>query len=164
MSPFVCELPVVIGFLLDFKKEEEKMSEGGERKHYGTFQGVPGYPVPSIGFPQPVPPSGYAPSAPSESYVPTAPPYYTHGYQAIPVVEGRPIRERRLPCCGLGIGWFLFITGFFFAAIPWYAGSIILLCSRLDYREKPGFVACLIAAIISLIVVPVGVTKGTHIW
>lgn len=21
--------------------------------------------------------------------------------------EGRPIREHRLPCCGMGIGWFL---------------------------------------------------------
>lgn len=23
------------------------------------------------------------------------------------VVEGLPVRERRLPCCGIGFGWFL---------------------------------------------------------
>lgn len=23
------------------------------------------------------------------------------------VAEGRPVRERRLPCCGIGCGWFL---------------------------------------------------------
>ncbi|KAL8196867.1 hypothetical protein R6Q57_024364 [Mikania cordata] len=40
------------------------------------------------------------------------------------IAEGRPVRERRLPCCGIGMGWFLFIVGFFLAAIPWYIGSI----------------------------------------
>ena len=38
-----------------------------------------------------------------------------------------------------------FIIGFFLAAIPWYVGALILLCSRIDYREKPGFIACTIA-------------------
>lgn len=38
-----------------------------------------------------------------------------------------------------------FIFGFFFAAIPWYIGAFILLCSRVDYREKPGLIACTIA-------------------
>jgi len=23
------------------------------------------------------------------------------------VAEGRPVRQRRLPCCGCGVGWFL---------------------------------------------------------
>lgn len=27
----------------------------------------------------------------------------------IPVVEGRPVRMRPLPCCGLGMGWFLYV-------------------------------------------------------
>ena len=38
-----------------------------------------------------------------------------------------------------------FIIGFFLAAIPWYVGAIILLCSRVDYREKPGYIACTVA-------------------
>jgi len=35
--------------------------------------------------------------------------------------------------------------GFFLAAIPWYVGAIIMLCSRVDYREKPGYIACIVA-------------------
>ncbi|KAJ6770200.1 60S RIBOSOMAL PROTEIN L18A-LIKE, partial [Salix purpurea] len=82
---------------------------------YGTFQGVANYPPPpqhpAIGFPQPVPPPGA-----------TAEPY-AHGYQTVPgyadaEVEGRPVTHRRLPCCGCGVGWFLFIIGFFLGAIP----------------------------------------------
>lgn len=23
------------------------------------------------------------------------------------IVEGRPMREQHLPCCGIGVGWFL---------------------------------------------------------
>lgn len=37
-----------------------------------------------------------------------------------------------------------FITGFFLGAIPWYIGAFLLLCVRMDYREKPGLVACTI--------------------
>uniref|UniRef100_A0A453F785 60S ribosomal protein L18a-like protein n=1 Tax=Aegilops tauschii subsp. strangulata TaxID=200361 RepID=A0A453F785_AEGTS len=73
------------------------------------------------------------------------------GFCYIPVVEGRPVRMRRLPCCGLGMGWFLFIIGFFFAAIPWYVGAFVLICVRVhDYREKPGYVACTIATVAGL--------------
>ncbi|XWS16820.1 hypothetical protein CRYUN_Cryun33cG0013300 [Craigia yunnanensis] len=80
---------------------------------YGTFQGVANYPPqhqhhhhqPAIGFPQPVPPPGlHEPSAPPP------PQYYPQGYQTVPgyaVAEGTPVRERRLPCCGIGVGWFL---------------------------------------------------------
>ncbi|XP_076923447.1 large ribosomal subunit protein eL20z-like [Bidens hawaiensis] len=126
---------------------------------YGTFQGVHNYPPqPVIGFPQPVPPHG-AHGGPTVNA-------YVHGYQTVPgyaisegVAEGRPVREPRLPCCGIGIGWFLFILGFFFAAIPWYVGAFILLCAQYDIREKPGYVACLIAAIIGTIAVIFGVTS-----
>ncbi|KAL8235445.1 hypothetical protein R6Q59_021545 [Mikania micrantha] len=122
---------------------------------YGTFEGVHNHPPQSvIGFPQPVPPPG-APGGPSVNQ-------YVHGYQAVPgyaVAEGRPVRQHRLPCCGIGIGWFLFIVGFFFAAIPWYIGAFILLCAQYDDREKPGYVACLIAAIIGTIAVIFGVTS-----
>ncbi|KAH0985403.1 hypothetical protein GBA52_012580 [Prunus armeniaca] len=107
----------------------DQQSQNQSQQYYGTFQGVANYyptvppppPEPVVGFPQPVPPPGYA------------------------VVEGRPVHERRLPCCGMGIGWLLFIIGFFLGGIPWYVGTFILLCVRVDYREKPGYVACTIA-------------------
>ncbi|KAI3712119.1 hypothetical protein L1987_70668 [Smallanthus sonchifolius] len=124
---------------------------------YGTFQGVDHHPPqPVIGFPQPVPPPGTPGGPPVNPYV--------HGYQAVPVpgyavAEGRPMSEDRLPCCGIGIGWFLFIIGFFFAAIPWYLGAFILLCARYDAREKPGYVACMIAAILGTIAVIFGVAR-----
>lgn len=38
-----------------------------------------------------------------------------------------------------------FIIGCFLGAIPWYIGAFLLLCVRLDYREKPGFIACTLA-------------------
>ncbi|KAL2475034.1 Ribosomal protein L18ae family [Abeliophyllum distichum] len=137
--------------------------------YYGTFQGVANYqpqptaspPPPSqhvIGFPQPMPPAGPAGSQPH---------YYPHGYQTVPgyaVAEGRPFREYRLPCCGLGIGWFLFIIGFILGAIPWYIGAFILLCVRMDYREKPGLIACTLAATLAVIAVTLGVTRATHAW
>ncbi|XP_020265153.1 60S ribosomal protein L18a-like protein isoform X2 [Asparagus officinalis] len=133
--------------------EEERRIVHQYQQYYGTFQQVPGsyYPPPPAGIPQPVPPppsagNGQPPIAPY-----SAPYCYANGYQPIPVyngvAEGRPltVRMQRLPCCGLGIGWFLFIIGFFLAAIPWYVGAFILLCVRVDYREKPGFAACTIA-------------------
>ncbi|PIN23446.1 hypothetical protein CDL12_03822 [Handroanthus impetiginosus] len=133
--------------------------------YYGTFQGVANYqpqpPPPThsvMGFPQPVPPPGFSASA---QY------HYPHGYQAVPgyaVAPGRPFREDRLPCCGVGIGWFLFITGFFLGAIPWYIGAFLLLCVRLDYREKPGLIACTIAALLAALAITLGVTRATHSW
>ncbi|XP_051125141.1 60S ribosomal protein L18a-like protein [Andrographis paniculata] len=133
--------------------------------YYGTFQGVANYQPqpppqshPVMGFPQPVPPPGlYAPP----------PHYYPHGYQTAPgyaVINVRPIREARLPCCGLGIGWCLFIVGFFMSAIPWYIGAFLLACVRLDYREKPGLIACAIAALLATVAVTFGVTRATHSW
>ncbi|WVZ69357.1 hypothetical protein U9M48_018154 [Paspalum notatum var. saurae] len=152
---------------------------------YGTF-GLPSggsgeFAQPVVGFPQPAPPHGVRPypQPPPASYAvyppppqqpyPAAAPYYTHGYQAvqgyIPVVEGSPVRMRRLPCCGLGMGWFLFIIGFFFAAIPWYVGAFVLICVRVhDYREKPGYIACTIAASLAAIAVLLGATKGADVW
>ncbi|KAK7272634.1 hypothetical protein RJT34_29354 [Clitoria ternatea] len=133
---------------------------------YGTFQGVSNYPPPptephpAIGFPHPVPPPGAIDSA-------HLPPYYPHGYQAVPgyaVAEGRPVREPRLGCCGIGCGWCLFILGFFLAGIPWFVGAILMLCSRVDHREKPGYVACIIAAVLAIIAVIFGVTKAADDW
>ncbi|KAI4333415.1 hypothetical protein L6164_018235 [Bauhinia variegata] len=133
---------------------------------YGTFQGASTYPPPpgyqhAMGFPHPVPPPG----ATDASAPP--PPYYAHGYQAVPgyaIAEGRPVGEHRLPCCGLGCGWCLFILGFFLGAIPWYVGAIIMLCSRIDHREKPGYIACIIAAVIATIAIILGVTRAEDKW
>ncbi|KAL3344997.1 hypothetical protein AABB24_003357 [Solanum stoloniferum] len=132
--------------------------------YYGTFQGVANHPPPPpqshqvFGFPQPVPPPGAAGAPPQ---------YYPHGYQTVhgyAVAEGRPMREHRLPCCGVGIGWFLFISGFFLGTIPWYVGAFLLLCVRIDYREKAGLIACTLGAMLALIAVTFGVTKATHSW
>ncbi|KAF7822552.1 60S ribosomal protein L18a-like protein [Senna tora] len=117
------------------------------------------FPPPETTFPQHVPPPASV----------EPPPYYSDGYQAVPgypVAEGTPVtvraRQRRLPCCGVGCGWCLFILGFFLA-IPWYVGTLILLCVRIDYREKPGFLACSIAAAITTVVaIIIAATKGSR--
>ncbi|XP_021773646.1 60S ribosomal protein L18a-like protein, partial [Chenopodium quinoa] len=120
---------------------------------YGTFQGVPSS-SPAMGFPQPAPPPGSMDPPPD---------YYTRGYQAVPgyvVAEGRPLNAHRLPCCGIGCGWFLFIIGLFLGGIPWYVGAIYLICCRnVDHREKPGYVACTIAAVCAVIATIFGVSK-----
>ncbi|XP_042009818.1 60S ribosomal protein L18a-like protein [Salvia splendens] len=133
--------------------------------YYGTFQGVANYqPQPVlpdysvIGIPQPVPPPVIAAHPPH---------YYPRGYHAVPghvVVHGRLFREERLPCCGIGLGWLLFITGFFLGAVPWYIGALLLLCVRMDHREKPGLVACTIGAVLAALAVTLGVTKVSHSW
>ncbi|XP_071684194.1 large ribosomal subunit protein eL20z-like [Lolium perenne] len=61
-------------------------------------------------------------------------------------------RNDRLPCCGLGIGWVLFIAGFLFT-IPWYVGAVLLCFYREEKREKPGFIACTVAAVILTILI-----------
>nr|XP_016444791.1 PREDICTED: 60S ribosomal protein L18a-like protein [Nicotiana tabacum] len=117
---------------------------------YGTFQAPP---QPVVGFPQPVPPPGaFEPS----------PEYYARAYQVVPgyVVDERgPVREPRLPCCGIGLGWFLFIIGFFLAGIPWYLGAFVLLCAQIDPREKPGYITCTIAAVLATFVLIFGLSK-----
>ncbi|KAJ3695256.1 hypothetical protein LUZ60_000633 [Juncus effusus] len=141
-----------------------------QHQQYGTFEGgVGGYAQQVIGFPQPAPPPGAVfPGAYPPPPYSSPPTYYPHGYQTVPgygtVAEGRPIRLPKLPCCGIGIGWFLFVIGFFLAGIPWYVGAFILLCSRVDYREKPGLIVCTIAAVLAAIAVFFGVTKGADAW
>ncbi|KAF3493652.1 hypothetical protein DY000_02057514 [Brassica cretica] len=134
---------------------EEAVNQHHHHHHqhqYGTFQGVSNYPQPSP------PPGVYDSSAP----------HYVHGYHAVPVygiAEGRPVtvRQRRLSCCGIGLGWFLFIVGFFLGGIPWYVGmGIMIVGRRVDHREKPGYIACTIAAILATIAVILGVSKGAE--
>ncbi|XP_047335206.1 60S ribosomal protein L18a-like protein [Impatiens glandulifera] len=132
-----------------------------QQLQYGTFQGVanyPPHPQPVIGFPQPVPPPGItASSLPPGSE-------YDQGYQTVPgyaVTDGSHVREGRLSCCGCGMGWFLFIIGFFLAAIPWYIGAFVILCIKtVDIREKPGYVACTIAAGIATVAIVFGATAN----
>ncbi|KAI3709875.1 hypothetical protein L2E82_39643 [Cichorium intybus] len=136
--------------------------------YYGTFQGVANhqqpYPPPPptyqppVGFPQPSPPPN----------IHIHHPYYAHGYQTVPgivVAAGTPVVIDRgpLPCCGCGVGWFLFVIGFFFGAIPWYIGAFILAFVRTDRREKPGLVACTIAAILAVIAVGLGVRRVAYV-
>ncbi|CAN8290736.1 unnamed protein product [Cochlearia groenlandica] len=120
--------------------------------YYGTFQGVANYhpPVPPPQSPsQSLPPPQFQqqhhPVATSPLFAPG------HSYQNIQeyrVVEVRPVMIRDdhdLPCCGFGMGWFLFIMGFLFGGIPWYLGAVIILFTSVDHREKAGYVACAIA-------------------
>ncbi|PWA75976.1 hypothetical protein CTI12_AA228830 [Artemisia annua] len=132
--------------------------------YYGTFQGVANHPQPppppqtAVGFPQPAPPPQHVHHHQYQQ------PYYQHGYQTVQgivIAPGAPVLvgHRRLPCCGCGIGWFLFFVGFLFGALPWYIGAFILLCVRVDYREKPGLLACTIGAILVLIAVSLSVER-----
>ncbi|XP_059441542.1 large ribosomal subunit protein eL20z-like isoform X3 [Corylus avellana] len=108
---------------------------------YGLFQGVANYPPPPpvMGLPQPVPPPGA-----TEPSAPPPPQCYVQAYETVPgyaVAEGIPVRERRLPCCGIGVGWFL-----------------------IDYREKPGYIGCTVASILAILAVILGATKGADDW
>ncbi|KAI8552337.1 hypothetical protein RHMOL_Rhmol06G0258800 [Rhododendron molle] len=135
----------------------------------GSFQGVADYPPkPVVGNPQPGPP----PVATYSSAPPPPPQFYAYGNQAgpgpgYPVYEAKPaVREHDpLPCCGLGLGWLLFILGFILGIIPWYVGAIMLFCvKRKDYnREKPGYIACAILAVIgTALAIILVVTRGNH--
>ncbi|XP_078438593.1 large ribosomal subunit protein eL20z-like [Wolffia australiana] len=135
---------------------------GGEEKEkykppppaYGTFQrqiGPSSYPTapPVIGYPQP----GVISSSSADPIL------FSRGYQNVPgTIQGHPVIEPRLPCFGIGLGWFLFIVGFFLAAIPWYIGAFLYFCSAVDRREKAGYVACSIAAALALVAVIIGAT------
>ncbi|XP_020581778.1 60S ribosomal protein L18a-like protein [Phalaenopsis equestris] len=78
-------------------------------------------------------------------------PIYPQSIPSAIVAEGIPVRERRLPCGGIGIGWVLFLSGFLLAAVPWYAGALIFLIGALYKREKPGLVACTVAAVLATV-------------
>ncbi|KAJ8616690.1 hypothetical protein MRB53_036062 [Persea americana] len=136
---------------------------------YGTFSHQ--HPIqPSAPFLQP----GTSTMPPSSTFYQNPQSQYYHpipvGYQAYgAVVEGIPVREHqirepRLPCCGIGIGWMLFLAGFFFAAVPWYVGAFILLFVGVDYREKAGLLACTIGAILVAITVTFGLSKENLDW
>ncbi|CAK9238700.1 unnamed protein product [Sphagnum troendelagicum] len=123
----------------------DSLEEGDYRKEasYGTFQS---------GLPQPVPPSSG--------------PHYSGQYPSVTgyPVERTPLRGEyhemhRLPCCGLGFGWFLFILGFFIVSIPWYVGAFIFFCLSYDPRERSGFASCAIAALVFILL---GGTQMAH--
>ncbi|ESW19886.1 hypothetical protein PHAVU_006G163700 [Phaseolus vulgaris] len=134
------------------------MNEKGENRgivtdnpYYGTFQGVTNYYSPQ---------NHLYPSSPS-SYPCTY--YQQQGCHVLPVyavAERRPLREHRLPCCGLGLGWFLFIIGWFLGGVPWYIGTFVLVFVQMDCREKPGLIACAVASFVTLVVVALGFTDG----
>ncbi|CAM8896739.1 unnamed protein product [Rhodiola kirilowii] len=115
----------------------------------------------------------YTPPPPEAPHQPKSPPQAPATAAAAPqqtvpgyvVAEGVPARER-LPCCGLGFGWTLFIIGFFLGVIPWYIGSGLLfyVIHKKDYREKPGCIACLIGAVIMTVLIIVKVATGQPHW
>ncbi|KAJ0230328.1 hypothetical protein HA466_0308340 [Hirschfeldia incana] len=130
-----------------------------QQYYYGTFQGVANYPPP-------VPPPQLLP-LPQQPII-TSPLILPHGHgyqnlQEYTVVEVRPVREHDVPCCGFGMGWFLFIMGFLFGGIPWYLGAVIILFTSVDHREKAGYVACSIASVVYLIAVVLGMAGNINI-
>lgn len=62
------------------------------------------------------------------------------------------IYDRRLPCCGCGVGWFSFLAGFLLPLF-WYYGTIRFLLTQHhnDPRERPGLAACAIATLVSTV-------------
>ncbi|KAI5055105.1 hypothetical protein GOP47_0030250 [Adiantum capillus-veneris] len=125
------------------EKDTALLNQPSAPPYYGTFQGNPSYPQPSN---------------PSQHYA-------YHTVQGYPVVEGTPVVDRelqRLPCCGIGIGWFLFIVGWFLATVPWFIGAFLFVCTRQDYRERIGLVLCTIAATLSLIAAAVGGSRARY--
>ncbi|XP_018469292.1 60S ribosomal protein L18a-like protein isoform X3 [Raphanus sativus] len=126
-----------------------------QQYYYGTFQGVANYPPPApLRLPQqPIVTSPLLPP-PIHGY---------HNLQEYTVVEVRPVREHDVPCCGFGMGWFLFLMGFLFGGIPWYLGAVIILFTSVDHREKAGYVACSIASVVYLIAVMLGMAGNINI-
>lgn len=136
---------------------------------YGTF--------PEQFLHQQQPPPVVAPSYPIP-VPPEQPPYHVVqvGYQSYgcpmeptEMTDGVPlklvrVRERSLPCCGIGLGWALFIAGFFLAAVPWYVGTVILFFVAIDHREKAGLVACTVAAALAAITAILGMSNRELLW
>ncbi|CAM8983092.1 unnamed protein product [Rhodiola kirilowii] len=123
-----------------------------------TYQGVSTYPPP----PPPAAATGYPPPA-TGTYPPPPPAqYYPKPVPGYAVEEGRLAIARRHHCCGCGLGWVLFGIGFALGAIPWYIGTLFLLFRRhkMDGREKPGYIACAIAAVIATIIIIIGASTG----
>ncbi|EFJ28884.1 hypothetical protein SELMODRAFT_440940 [Selaginella moellendorffii] len=139
-----------------------KNEEGGEQRHlqggtqlgvpayYGTFQGNPS-------FPQPVHPSQYEQQQQQQQQEYHPGYVSSQGYERIDHYQ----HHDRLPCCGLGIGWCLFILGFLTLSLPWFVGAFIFFCIKTDAREHVGLAACAIAALMALLV---GGSKGIHMW
>ncbi|XP_042471681.1 60S ribosomal protein L18a-like protein [Zingiber officinale] len=158
---------------------------GGERDvesaKIPTEHPLPIHPPPYANFlPQPVPPT----AAPPHAYAPppNAPPpphlapvpatdhyniavgYQPHPYSAVVNGISMNTKEPPLPFCGIGIGWALFMAGFFFASIPWYVGALLLLFVDQDYREKCGLVACSIAAGLAFLSVIINALNYYVFW
>ncbi|XP_051224073.1 large ribosomal subunit protein eL20z isoform X4 [Lolium perenne] len=113
--------------------------------------------APQMEMGKPVPGQGSAPPfEPAKAY-----PYPYPGQDTEAGVRGHGYD--RLPCCGLGIGWVLFILGFIFGAIPWYAGALLLCFYKRDRREKPGFIACAVAAVIGTILIIIAVVVPSEV-
>ncbi|CAN6975320.1 hypothetical protein IGI04_036585 [Brassica rapa subsp. trilocularis] len=158
-------------------KTRETTVNQQQQYYYGTFQGVANYPPPAPPpqlLPLPQQPIATSPLIPPVHGYQNLPGHgggfvnYAQGYPVVPqytVVEVRPVREHDVPvpCCGFGMGWFLFIMGFLFGGIPWYLGAVIILFTSVDHREKAGYVACSIASVVYLIAVMLGMAGNINI-
>ncbi|XP_033137283.1 60S ribosomal protein L18a-like protein isoform X2 [Brassica rapa] len=157
-------------------KTRETTVNQQQQYYYGTFQGVANYPPPAPPpqlLPLPQQPIATSPLLPPVHGYQNLQGHgggggfvnYAQGYPLVPLVEVRPVREHDVPvpCCGFGMGWFLFIMGFLFGGIPWYLGAVIILFTSVDHREKAGYVACSIASVVYLIAVMLGMAGNINI-
>ncbi|KAF2305419.1 hypothetical protein GH714_005111 [Hevea brasiliensis] len=109
------------------------------RYYYGTFQGVANYyppappppPHPVVGFPQPVAPHGYT---------------VILGIIPMDIITVQQVMSSLKECPRENIDFHAVVWAWDGSCgIPWYVGTFVLLCVQVDYREKPGYVACAIA-------------------
>ncbi|NP_001315321.2 uncharacterized protein [Zea mays] len=75
------------------------------------------------------------------------------------------IFERRLPCCGCGIGWSSFLLGFLCPLI-WYFATTLYCCKyyNKDPRERPGLAASAVAALIFTVLALIALSVALIIY
>ncbi|CAI0440827.1 unnamed protein product [Linum tenue] len=121
------------------------------------------YGSPAAGYPYPPPQQHQSSNVTANVYMTSVagiPVQSTTTTEVYAVVDQRP---PELPCCGIGLGWLLFILGFFFA-VPWYIGAGALVCSKYDKREKPGYIACAVLSVIFIILVIISASRPAYAY
>lgn len=83
-------------------------------------------------------------------------------FDTITMTQSQPLPQR--PCSGLGIQWMCFIVGWILWPL-WTVAAVVWCCSpkwRHDPREKAGFVANCIMAVVFWVVLIAVVSRVTY--
>ncbi|KAL0696538.1 hypothetical protein Bca4012_063718 [Brassica carinata] len=122
---------------------------------YDTFQGVPTYPPllhprppshhPVSGFPQPSPPLG-------ATHHDLSVHKYVQEHQTVPGKDMLLMKEDLLD------------KNVFLVVVLESVGSFILVCAKINPQEKPGYIACAIAAVLATIAIVFGFMGGREVW